>query len=200
MKIWDDGTNYKVDLINTATGNSVLPNIASIAKTSVRPFNLGRAVEVSEPFTNYYALDANLDNWIVRKYAASEPTITLGPATPTAVTISSFIGIAHLSSVQLDWEMANDVELVGFNLTTVPRRWNGAKHKLNAVLIPALNPTHCWGRVTSSSMWSNRASATTTGWNWSNTTGTELLEPVAVDMDYLIRLPLMILAKQPVFA
>ena len=135
VKIWDDGTNYKVDLINTATGNSVLPNIASIAKTSVRPFNLGRAVEVSEPFTNYYALDANLDNWIVRKYAASEPTITLGPATPTAVTISSFIGIAHLGSVQLDWETANEVELVGFNLYRA-ETLNGAKHKLNAVLIP----------------------------------------------------------------
>ena len=43
----------------------------------------GRVAEISEPFTDYYALDANFDNWIIRKYAASEPTITLGPATPT---------------------------------------------------------------------------------------------------------------------
>ena len=38
VRILDDGTNYKIDLINTTTGNSVLPNVASIAKASVRAF------------------------------------------------------------------------------------------------------------------------------------------------------------------
>jgi hypothetical protein len=78
VRIWDDGTNYKADLINTTSGTSVLPNIASIAKTSVRLFDLGRVIEVSEPFTNYYALDANFDNWIVRKLADNEPSINVG--------------------------------------------------------------------------------------------------------------------------
>jgi hypothetical protein len=78
VKIWDDGTNYKADLINTTSGTSVLPNVASIAKTSVRLFDLGRVVEVSEPFTNYYALDANLDNWIIRQYAVTEPSVSVG--------------------------------------------------------------------------------------------------------------------------
>jgi hypothetical protein len=78
VRIWDDGTNYNIDLVNPTTGLSILPNRASIAKTSLKPFNLGRVAEVSEPFTNYYALDANLDNWIVRKYAATEPTSSVG--------------------------------------------------------------------------------------------------------------------------
>ena len=78
VRICDDGTNYKVDLINSATGLSVLPNVASITKSSVRPFDLGRVIEVSEPFTNYYAIDANLDNWIVRKYTDIEPSTDIG--------------------------------------------------------------------------------------------------------------------------
>ena len=110
---------------------------------------------------------------------------------PTAVTVSSFTGSSHLSSVQLDWETANEMELVGFNLYRA-ETLDGAKHKLNPLLIPALNPDTLLG---ASYQFSDAVEQGKRYYYWLELVknqGTELLEPVAVNTDYLIRLPLMI--------
>ena len=125
----------------------------------------------------------------VRKYADPEPTVSL--ASPTAVTVSSFTGIAHLSSVQLDWETANEVGLVGFNLYRA-ETLNGAKHKLNANLIPA---EHTGQVIGASYHFSDAVEQGKRYYYWLELVkhhGTELLDPVIVMTDYLIRLPLMI--------
>ena len=124
----------------------------------------------------------------VRKYAYPEPILTFG--TPTAVTVSSFTGLAHLSSVQLDWETANEINLVGFNVYR-SQTLDGAKHKLNAILIPALNPDTLLG---ASYQFFDVVDQGKRYYYWLELVkhhGTELLDPVAVDTDYLVRLPLM---------
>jgi hypothetical protein len=132
VRIWDDGTNYKVDLINTSTGLSVLPNVASIAKTSVRPFNLGRVIEVSEPFTNYYAIDANLDNWIVRKYVANEPSTSLGGV--------QFLSCEWIGAVNTDWSNPANWTAgapLSFSLVTIPSLPSNQPHITASVASPS---------------------------------------------------------------
>ena len=65
-------------------------------------------------------------------------TITYSNA-PTAVVVSSFTGSSHMGTAQLDWVTANEMGLVGFNLYRA-ETLDGAKHKLNANLIPAEHP------------------------------------------------------------
>ena len=81
--------------------------------------------------------------------------------------------------------------LVGFNLYRA-ETLDGAKHKLNAVLIPALNPDTLLG---ASYQFFDVVDQGKRYYYWLELVkhqGTELLEPVIVDTDYLIRLPLMI--------
>ena len=125
----------------------------------------------------------------VRKYANPEPAISL--ASPTAVTVSSFSSLAHLSSVQLDWETANEVGLVGFNVYR-SQTLDGVKHKLNADLITA---EHSGQMLGASYQFFDVVEQGKRYYYWLELVkhhGTELLDPVIVMTDYLIRLPLMI--------
>ena len=188
VRIWDDGTNYNVDLINVGTGNSVLPNIASIAKGSVKAFSSGRAIEVSEPFTNYYAIDENLDNWIIRKYATSEPIIAVGPVVPTAVLVSSFTGKVTPNKVQLDWETASEVGLVGFNIYRSDSL-DGVKQRLNTDTLPAQKPGEMNGATY---QFSDKVGQGQHYYYWLElitTDGTEQIEPVVLNTNYWIQLP-----------
>ena len=110
---------------------------------------------------------------------------------PTAVTVSSFSGASHLGSVQLDWETASEIGLLGFNLYR-SEALDGAKHKLNADLIPAEHPGQIIG---ANYQFTDAVEQGKRYYYWLElvkTHGTELLDPVVVDSDYLIRLPLMI--------
>ena len=81
--------------------------------------------------------------------------------------------------------------LVGFNLYRA-ETLDGAKHKLNADLIPAVNSGQMLG---ASYQFSDVVEQGKRYYYWLELVkhqGTELLEPVAVNTDYLIRLPLMI--------
>ncbi len=117
-------------------------------------------------------------------------TITYSNA-PTAVVVSSFTGSSHMGTAQLDWETASEIGLLGFNLYRA-ETLDGAKHKLNADLIPA---EHSGQMLGASYQFSDVVDQGRRYYYWLElvkTQGTELLDPVAVDTDYLIRLPLMI--------
>ena len=117
-------------------------------------------------------------------------TITYTNA-PTAVTLSSFTGSSHLGTAQLDWETASEIGLLGFNLYRA-EVLDGAKHKLNADLIPAEHPGQIIG---ANYQFTDAVEQGKRYYYWLElvkTHGTELLDPVVVDSDYLIRLPLMI--------
>ncbi len=117
-------------------------------------------------------------------------TITYSNA-PTAVVVSSFTGSSHMGTAQLDWVTANEVELLGFNLYRA-ETLDGARHKLNANMIPA---EHSGQIIGASYQFIDAVEQGKRYYYWLElvtTHGTELLEPLAVDTDYLIRLPLMI--------
>ena len=108
--------------------------------------------------------------------------------TPTAVTVSSFTGSSHLGTAQLDWETANEIGLLGFNLYRA-ETLDGARHKLNANLIPAEHSGQMQG---ASYQFFDAVDQGKRYYYWLELVkrqGAELLDPVAVDTDYLIRLP-----------
>jgi hypothetical protein len=78
LLLWDDGTNYKMDIRNM-DGTSILANVASIAKSSVRSPSSGVVAVMGELFTNAYYNKLWIDNLIIRNYASPEPTTTVGP-------------------------------------------------------------------------------------------------------------------------
>ena len=83
------------------------------------------------------------------------------------------------------------MELVGFNVYR-SQTLDGAKHKRNADLIPALNPDTLLG---ASYHFSDAVEQGKRYYYWLELVkhqGTEMLEPVAVATDYLIRLPLLV--------
>lgn len=73
VRLTDDGTNFKMDLLNKMTGLTIMSAEASIAKSSVKAFSNGVCLSVAEPHTNYYYLGENYDKWIMRKYVSPEP-------------------------------------------------------------------------------------------------------------------------------
>ena len=110
---------------------------------------------------------------------------------PTAVTVSSFTGSSHMGTAQLDWTTASEIGLLGFNLyrSETP---DGLKHKLNANLIPAEHPGQMVG---ASYQFTDAVEQGKRYYYWLElvkTHGTELLDPVVVDSDYLVRLPLLV--------
>jgi hypothetical protein len=125
----------------------------------------------------------------VRKYANPELSTTLG--TPTAVTVSSFSGKAWLGVAQLDWETASEVGLVGFNVYRSETR-DGAKQMLNTSLIPAQFPNQMKGATY---QFSDAVDQGRRYYYWLElvrTDGSELIEPVILDTDYLVLLPLIV--------
>jgi hypothetical protein len=110
---------------------------------------------------------------------------------PTAVTVSSFTGASHLGMVQLDWETASEMGLIGFNLYR-SQPLDGVKEKLNTDLIPAQVPDQILG---ASYQFTDAAEQGQRYYYWLELIthqGSELLEPLVVTADYLVRLPLMI--------
>ena len=110
--------------------------------------------------------------------------------TPTAVTVSSFTGSSHMGTAQLDWVTASEIELLGFNLYRA-EVLDGLKHRLNPNLIPA---QHSGEMVGASYQFSDVVEPGRRYFYWLELVknqGTELLEPVIVDADYLVRLPLL---------
>jgi hypothetical protein len=138
-----------------------------------------------------------------RDTTAGQPTITatdfLGQTgshsytlySPTAVTVSSFSGASRLGSAQLDWETANEVGLVGFNLYR-SETLDGPKQKLNADLIPAQYPNQMLGAAYQLIDAVDQGQRYYYWLELVRTNGTELLEPVIVDADYLVRLPILV--------
>jgi hypothetical protein len=125
----------------------------------------------------------------VRKYANPEPNVTL--SSPTAVTVSSFTGNARLSMAQLDWETANEVGLVGFNVYRSDTL-NGAKQKRNADLIPAQYPNQMKGATY---QFSDAVDQGRRYYYWLelvHTSGRELTLPVTLDTDYFVLLPIIV--------
>ena len=119
------------------------------------------------------------------------PAMSFAIGSPTAVTVSSFTGSSHLGTAQLDWETASEIGLLGFNLYRA-ETLDGAKHKLNANLIPAEHSGQMQG---ASYRFSDVVDQGKRYYYWLELVkhqGAELLDPVAVNTDYLIRLPLMI--------
>jgi hypothetical protein len=73
VRLWDDGTNFKADVIDWWTGVSVLANVASIAKSSVKAFSSGRALINGDQYTSHYYLGQKFDNLLVSQYLLPEP-------------------------------------------------------------------------------------------------------------------------------
>jgi hypothetical protein len=65
---------------------------------------------------------------------------------PTAVLLASFTGQAFPGMIQLDWETANEVGIVGFNLYRSDTI-DGARDHLNTSLIPAIHYGQMLGDV-----------------------------------------------------
>ena len=93
--------------------------------------------------------------------------------------------------MQLDWETANEVGLVGFNVyrSETP---DGVKQKLNDNLIPAQYPDQMMGAEYGFTDGVDQGKRYFYWLELVTNHGSELLEPVILDTDYLIRLPLMI--------
>ena len=131
-----------------------------------------------------------IDDVRVYRRALSAEQILEIYSSPTAVTISSFSGIPYLNTVQLDWETANEMGLVGFNVYR-SETFDGVKQKLNEDLIPAQNPDQIIG---AEYRFTDGVDQGLRYHYWLELVfiqGSELLEPVVVDTDYMIRLPLM---------
>ena len=109
---------------------------------------------------------------------------------PTAVTVSSFTGSSHMGAAQLDWTTASEI---GLRAEPLPLKTpDGLKHKLNAKLIPAEHPGQMVG---ASYQFTDAVEQGKRYYYWLElvkTHGTELLDPVVVDSDYLVRLPLLV--------
>ena len=96
-----------------------------------------------------------------------------------------------MSTAQINWTTANEMELLGFNLYR-SEALDGSKQLLNANLIPE---EYTGEMVGTSYQFSDIVDQGRRFYYWLQlvkTQGTELLDPVAVDTDYLVRLPLMI--------
>ncbi len=78
------------------------------------------------------------DNWVQKNGVNSFSDWTLADKTPTAVLLAGFQGKQKGAQVQLTWDTASEVNLVGFNVWRA--RGKGEFVKLNAELIPALSP------------------------------------------------------------
>jgi hypothetical protein len=123
-------------------------------------------------------------------YTLSSAIWSFTTAAPTAVTVSSFTGKSRPNAVQLQWETANELGLVGFNVYR-SETVDGVKEKLNFNLLPAKNP----GQMTGAEY--QYADAVNPGkqyYYWLELiapNGTELISPVAVTTDYWILLPIV---------
>ena len=99
VRIWDDGTNFKADIVEFFSGASILTAVASIAKASVKAFSNGRALVYGDPYTSHYYLGQKFDNMIACKYASPEPAWgSWGAEEPLAITLV-VDGLSHADSL-----------------------------------------------------------------------------------------------------
>jgi hypothetical protein len=64
---------------------------------------------------------------------------TLGSGTPTAVTLAAFTATPQAGAIRLDWEMASELDNLGFNVLR-SESLEGERVQLNAAFIPSQNP------------------------------------------------------------
>ena len=88
-------------------------------------------------FAKYY-LDANSSGYmdLLDTYTLFGDPASRLRTNPTAVLLASFTGSGLPGAVQLDWETANEVGMVGFNLYR-SETIDGVKQQVNPSLIPA---------------------------------------------------------------
>jgi hypothetical protein len=81
-------------------------------------------------------------DWVyVRQYRSPEPTTAVGAeeVNPTPVKLVDFNTTSLLQGIQLDWQTAQEVDLLGFNLYRAEES-DGPQVKINPELIPGINP------------------------------------------------------------
>ena len=128
-------------------------------------------------------------DWLfVHKYTVPAPTYLLGSEEPTAVTVSSFTAKSKPNTVQLEWETANEIGLIGFNIyrSDAP---DGVKQRLNTGMLPALKPGEVIG-VTY--QFSDKVEQGQHYYYWLElitTDGSELIDPLILNTGYWIHLP-----------
>jgi hypothetical protein len=89
---------------------------------------------------------AQFNNVLVRKYAADEPMVTIGPeeGSPTPVQLSQVNSLAMPQGILLSWQTAQESDLVGFNVCRADTP-EGSCVQVNPELIPAVNPGQLQG-------------------------------------------------------
>ncbi len=131
--------------------------------------------------------------WRIRLYDVSgneftTPSMSFYVGVPTAVYVSSFSGEAHLNTVQLNWETAQEVGLIGFNVYR-STSLTGLKEKQNVALIPSKEPGQMRGAIY---QFTQIAEAGQRYYYWLeqvDSEGTDSTGPVVVQTDHLIFLP-----------
>ena len=98
-KIRDDGTNYYFDVSYADTGTSIVS--VSVAKSSVKSFTNSRYLFGGDPFTNAWQAGIFYRYVIVRPYASSDPTITLGARTAPPLTVGSFVLTGQAAALKM---------------------------------------------------------------------------------------------------
>jgi len=72
VRIWDDGTNYKADILDS-DGVTIFASVPTIAKATVKAFSAGRVALFAEGLTDYHYLGMEYDNLMLRMYVDPEP-------------------------------------------------------------------------------------------------------------------------------
>lgn len=119
--------------------------------------------------------------------ARQDVTLSQGP---TAVLVSSFTGKVTLNNVQLDWETASEVGLVGFNVYRSDSL-GGMKQKLNTDMLSAKNPGQLIGATY---QFSNAVGQGQHYHYWLElvlTEETQFIDSLVVDTNYWVLLPVL---------
>jgi len=114
--------------------------------------------------------------------------MSFGVGEPTAVKISLLRGTAHRTKVQLEWDTANEISLVGFNIYRSTTE-DGEKQKLNDELIEAKQGGQMFG---AQYQYSNTAKPGQRYYYWLEVVekeGSIFTEPLLITIDHLIFLP-----------
>lgn len=83
VKIWYDGTDYWMDIVDLRTGASIVtgaPVRVQPADLDAPPFPAGLAMWVGDAYTDFYYSGVDLDTWVCKKYVSPSPVVgTAGP-------------------------------------------------------------------------------------------------------------------------
>jgi hypothetical protein len=142
-------------------------------------------------FAKYY-LDANGPGYLdlIDTYNLFGDPASRLKMPPTTVLIF-FTGKAQPGTILLDWETANELWMVGFNLYR-SETYGGLKQKLNSDLINAINPGQMQG---TSYQYDDSVDPGTNYFYWIELVqvdGSDLIGPISVSAPFWINLPLVI--------